>query len=77
MSVGAQSFNPRHLKTLERWHNPDNVPRAVEAARAAGISRQSVDLIYAIPGQTLEEWDREPAGATFLDGVARLTSALQ
>jgi oxygen-independent coproporphyrinogen-3 oxidase len=59
VSIGAQSFNPRHLKTLERWHNPENVPRAVEAARAAGIPRQSIDLIYAIPGQTMDEWDAD------------------
>lgn len=56
VSVGAQSFNPAHLKTLERWHDPANVGRAIEMARAAGIRRQSVDLIYAIPGQTLAEW---------------------
>jgi oxygen-independent coproporphyrinogen-3 oxidase len=59
VSVGAQSFDLRHLKTLERWHSPDNVGRAIDAAQAAGIPRQSVDLIYAIPGQTLEEWDRD------------------
>lgn len=59
VSIGAQSFDPRHLKTLERWHNPENVARAVEAARAAGIPRQSIDLIFAIPGQSLEDWDRD------------------
>lgn len=56
VSIGAQSFNPRHLRTLERTHNPDNVPRALEAARTAGIPRSSIDLIFAIPGQTLDEW---------------------
>jgi oxygen-independent coproporphyrinogen-3 oxidase len=56
VSVGAQSFNPQHLKTLERWHDPANVPRAVEMARAAGISRQSIDLIFGIPGQSVEDW---------------------
>ncbi len=55
ISVGAQSFNPTHLKTLERWHDPDTVPRALELARSAGIERRSVDLIYAIPGQTTED----------------------
>lgn len=59
VSIGAQSFHDKHLKTLERWHNPENVARAVEAARRAGIERQSVDLIFAIPGQTLEEWDAD------------------
>lgn len=57
VSIGAQSFHLRHLETLERWHNPDNVARAVEAARRAGIPRQSIDLIFGIPGQTLEDWD--------------------
>lgn len=59
VSVGAQSFNARHLKTLERWHDPANVARAIELARAAGIPRQSLDLIFAIPGQTLDEWDAD------------------
>lgn len=59
VSIGAQSFDPRHLKTLERWHDPENVARAVEIARAAGVPRQSVDLIFAIPGQTLDDWSRD------------------
>lgn len=55
LSIGAQSFNPKHLKILERWHDPANVGRSIELARAAGIDRQSVDLIYAVPGQTADE----------------------
>jgi oxygen-independent coproporphyrinogen-3 oxidase len=56
VSVGAQSFEARHLKTLERWHDPENVERAVGLAQAAGIPRQSIDLIFGIPGQSLEDW---------------------
>lgn len=56
VSVGCQSFNPVHLKTLERWHDPANVLRAISLAREAGVPRQSVDLIYAIPGQSLNDW---------------------
>lgn len=59
VSIGAQSFDPRHLKTLERWHDPDNVARAVAMARDAGFQRVSVDLIFAIPGQTVDEWRRD------------------
>jgi oxygen-independent coproporphyrinogen-3 oxidase len=59
VSVGAQSFDPRHLKTLERWHDPANVHRALEMARGADIPRASIDLIYAIPGQTLEDLDAD------------------
>lgn len=56
VSIGAQSFEPTHLKTLQRWHNPENVERALAMARAAGIIRSSVDLIFAIPGQTFSQW---------------------
>jgi oxygen-independent coproporphyrinogen-3 oxidase len=56
ISFGAQSFDIAELKVLERHHDPEDVPRSVEIARAAGFSRINVDLIYAIPGQTLESW---------------------
>jgi oxygen-independent coproporphyrinogen-3 oxidase len=59
LSVGAQSFDERHLKTLERWHDPASVPRALALAHDAGIHRLSVDLIFAIPGQTLDDWRRD------------------
>ena len=55
LSIGAQSFNPKHLKSLERWHDPANVGRAIKLAHSAGIERTSVDLIYAIPGQTVAD----------------------
>ncbi len=59
ISIGAQSFNPTHLKTLERWHDPQNVLKAIMLAREAGIARQSLDLIFAIPGETLAEWEQD------------------
>jgi oxygen-independent coproporphyrinogen-3 oxidase len=43
---------------LERNHNPDDVPNCVRLAREAGFERINVDLIYAIPGQTMESWSR-------------------
>jgi oxygen-independent coproporphyrinogen-3 oxidase len=66
VSMGAQSFNPAHLKTLERWHDPASVPRAMELAREAGLARRSIDLIFAIPGQTLGEWESDLAEALSL-----------
>lgn len=63
VSMGAQSFNPVHLKTLERWHDPANVARALECVRRAGIPRQSLDLIFGIPGQSLSDWERDLATA--------------
>lgn len=56
VSIGAQSFVPQHLKTLERWHDPANVARAVERLRDAGIRRINIDLIFGIPGSTLADW---------------------
>src|SRR5207244_886091 len=40
----------------ERHHDPDDVPRSIELARQAGFERLNLDLIYAIPGQTIESW---------------------
>lgn len=56
ISMGAQSFNAAELAILERHHNPDDVPRSLDIARRAGIRRLNLDLIYAIPGQTLDQW---------------------
>lgn len=58
-SLGAQSFNATHLKTLERWHDPEKVSSAIGMLQAAGIQRCSMDLIYAIPGQTIEHFDHD------------------
>lgn len=56
VSFGMQSAVPHVLATLDRTHNPENVFRAVHAARSAGFSSISVDLIYGTPGETLENW---------------------
>jgi oxygen-independent coproporphyrinogen-3 oxidase len=54
ISFGAQSFIASELRTLERDHDPDSVPAAFDTARAAGIDRLNLDLIFGIPGQTLD-----------------------
>ena len=59
VSIGCQSFDPKHLQTLERKHDPKNVDRAVALARDAGIDRINLDLIFAIPGQSLGDWKRD------------------
>jgi len=53
ISFGAQSFDRAELKTLERHHDPQDVPASLEIARSAGFQRLNLDLIYAIPGQEL------------------------
>jgi len=75
LSVGAQSFDPRHLKTLERWHDPASVGRALRLAAEAGIERRSLDLIYAIPGQSLADWEADLERALALDPGVEHVSA--
>jgi oxygen-independent coproporphyrinogen III oxidase len=56
ISMGAQSFDRSELAILERHHEPDDVPRSLEIVKSAGINRLNLDLIYGVPGQTLESW---------------------
>jgi oxygen-independent coproporphyrinogen-3 oxidase len=56
LSIGAQASQDRLLALLGRIHRWDDVTRAVNDARRAGIDNLSVDLIYAIPTQTLNDW---------------------
>src|SRR6185503_3200202 len=55
ISVGVQSFQPKLLKFLGRIHSADEARRALDTVRRAGFDNFSFDLIYANPGQTLEE----------------------
>ncbi len=58
MSMGAQSFVPHVLATLERQHDAERPLAAVTEARAAGIGQVSLDLIYATPGERDRDWAR-------------------
>src|SRR4029077_17315984 len=58
VSIGVQSFQSHLLRVLERRHDPAHIRPAVEAG-LKHIGRVSVDLIFAVPGQTLEEWDAD------------------
>jgi len=53
LSLGTQSFQPALLKTLGRLHSADEGLRAIAWARASGFANLSLDLIFAVPGQTL------------------------
>ena len=59
MSFGVQSFVPRHLHALGRIHSRDDADTALRWARAARFERVSLDLIYALPQQTLAEWESD------------------
>ena len=56
VSLGAQSFKPAELTMLGRIHSPAAIGEAVHAVRQAGISQVNIDLIYALPEQTVADW---------------------
>ena len=56
ISIGAQSFNDDELKKLGRIHSAEQVINSVEWAKKAGFDNISLDLIFAIPGQTTAQW---------------------
>ncbi|MGB9107730.1 MAG: radical SAM family heme chaperone HemW [Telluria sp.] len=58
LSIGIQSFNGRHLQALGRIHDENEARRAVEIARA-NFDNFNLDLMFALPGQTLAEAERD------------------
>jgi oxygen-independent coproporphyrinogen-3 oxidase len=67
VSVGAQSFQPHLLRTLERRARPEDVRAAVCTLRASGIDNCSLDIIYGIPGQSRDDLARDLAEALALE----------
>ena len=55
-SIGVQSFVPGEIRTLGRKHTVSDVERVVRAARDARITSISIDLIFAVPGQSSQSW---------------------
>lgn len=56
LSIGIQSFDDNVLRFLNRAHHSADAQQCVHDARRVGIDNISIDLIYAIPGQTEEQW---------------------
>ena len=56
VSFGMQSAVPHVLQVLDRTHDPERVPQAVQWARDAGLN-VSLDLIYGTPGESIEDWE--------------------
>ena len=56
VSLGVQSFNPSVLSWMHRTHGGDQISRAVEAVRCAGIADLSVDLIFGLPVVLERNW---------------------
>ncbi|OAI44483.1 hypothetical protein AYO38_02140 [bacterium SCGC AG-212-C10] len=56
ISFGAQSFLADELRFLDRIHSPEAIGASVRAARTAAIPSVGLDLIYGLPGQSLDRW---------------------
>jgi oxygen-independent coproporphyrinogen-3 oxidase len=67
LSIGVQSFEPSEIATLGRKHTAADVQRVVERARAAGLQSVSLDLMFAVPGQTPVSWERTVRAAIELE----------
>ncbi len=58
LSFGVQSAHPEELRLLGRLHDYPTVTRSVAWARRAGFANLNLDLIYGLPGQPLDRWQR-------------------
>jgi len=72
ISFGAQSFNPATLKFLGRIHSADETRAAAKMAHRAGFDRLNLDLIFAVPGQTVADvlFDIESVAALEPDHIS-------
>jgi oxygen-independent coproporphyrinogen III oxidase len=66
VSMGAQSFDAALLERLGRVHSREMIFKSFDILRAAGFDNLNVDLMFAIPGQTMEMWRKTLAEATAL-----------
>ena len=75
LSMGLQSANREELRFLGRTHSPEDVVRAVEDSRAAGLENISLDLMLGLPGGSREKLGESIRFAAGL-GVEHLSSYL-
>lgn len=67
ISMGVQSLNDNELRMLNRRHNSKKPKEAVCLLRNNGVKNISLDLMYGLPGQTIESW------AKSIDGIISLS----
>jgi oxygen-independent coproporphyrinogen-3 oxidase len=58
ISLGVQSWDYRLLKVLGRDHSPNQAAQSFRILRAAGFSNINIDLMFGLPGQTVEQWQK-------------------
>jgi len=67
ISLGIQSFNDKELTFLNRRHNAQSAINAVKRLQKEGFDNISIDLIYGLPGQSLDVWKENLKEAAALD----------
>lgn len=55
-SLGVQSFNAHYLKQLGRLHNPLQIDNAWKYIQTSGVKETNIDLMFALPHQSIEDW---------------------
>ncbi|MDR1567107.1 MAG: radical SAM family heme chaperone HemW [Streptococcaceae bacterium] len=55
VSIGVQTFNPKLLKKIGRSHSQEDIFAGINRLQKAGLTNLSIDLIYALPTQTLAD----------------------
>ncbi len=59
LSIGIQSFDEEVLKWMNRAHNVTQSFQAIQFAKQGGISNITIDLMYGLPGLSLEAWEHQ------------------
>ena len=67
LSIGIQSFEDELLQLIGRRHNAEQARQAVAIAQAAGFDNISIDLMYALPSQTMQQWQHDVTQALQLN----------
>lgn len=67
VSLGVQTFNDRHLKQIGRSHNEAQIYSTIDSLKTAGFHNISIDLIYALPRQTMADVEENVKKALALD----------
>ena len=57
LSMGVQSFDQKLLEKIGRTHSNEHVFETIKQAKKVGFDNLSIDLMYGLPGQTMEQWE--------------------
>ncbi len=67
VSIGAQSLNEEELQLLGRIHNVNDIFQAVDWFHKAGLDNLNLDLIFGLPGQTMDKWEKTITAAQYFE----------